>query len=240
MSTFLFSDVVAPPVPPLVQRTVALWARLWLCVWCLPLPPLRSWRSKALEACLPDIRECQTAFLKVIVSENAKRPEVWLSEACWGKASRRRRYFMVITLRLRWCQNSGVKSQILAVELCKDESLLFGGHLPLDDLGGPPWTLPVKSETKRTLWITLSDGPISANRFADSRGSPHSGESVLVPELNSIFGESSFGAWKVANRRFEAIHANRSHRANRLDSRCESPGHLRSRFFFRKTFRKIC
>ena len=49
--------------------------------------------------------------------------------------------------------------------------------------------------------------------------------------------ESRFGGLKVANRRFEAIRANRSHvmkigvfcestRPNRPDSCCESPGHL--------------
>ena len=59
-----------------------------------------------------------------------------------------------------------------------------------------------------------------------------------VPELNPLL--------KIANRRFEAIRANRSHamiffffcesiRGNRPDLRCESPGHLRSPpFFFSK------
>ena len=60
-----------------------------------------------------------------------------------------------------------------------------------------------------------------------------------------FFCESRFGVGgaKIANRRFEAIRANRSHlmkidvslridlresmRANRTDSRCELPGHLR-------------
>ena len=63
---------------------------------------------------------------------------------------------------------------------------------------------------------------------------------ALEPE--PLFCESRFGGAKIANRRFEAIRANRSHvlkiglflridlresiRTNRPDSRCESPGHL--------------
>ena len=44
------------------------------------------------------------------------------------------------------------------------------------------------------------DGPFRANHF-----------SLRVPELNLFFsGESLFGALKIANRRFEAIRANRS------------------------------
>ena len=65
-----------------------------------------------------------------------------------------------------------------------------------------------------------------------------------VPELNPFFCELRFGGLKIANRSFEAIRANRWHimkigvflridsceaiRANRPDSRCESPGHLGS------------
>ena len=72
---------------------------------------------------------------------------------------------------------------------------------------------------------------ILANRFRD-------------PELNPFFANRASGGLKIANRRFEAIGANRSHvmkiriflrihsrqsiHANRPDSRCESPGHLRS------------
>ena len=89
-------------------------------------------------------------------------------------------------------------------------------------------------------------------------GSPNCPESIFTP--GQFFG--SFDAWgsrteplflrialwgpKIANRRFKAILANRSHmlkigvflridsresiRANRPDSRCESPGHLSRRF----------
>ena len=65
-----------------------------------------------------------------------------------------------------------------------------------------------------------------------------------VPELDPFLRISIRGAKKIANRRFEAIRANRSHvmnigvllridlresiRANGPDSHCESPGHLRS------------
>ena len=68
--------------------------------------------------------------------------------------------------------------------------------------------------------------PIRANRFEHSCGS------LSRPEL--IFFESRFGGLKIANRRFEAIRANRSHDmkkgsanrfANRPDSHCESPRH---------------
>ena len=77
------------------------------------------------------------------------------------------------------------------------------------------------------------DGPIRANRFADSRES----RLILairfrVSEPNPFFCESRFGGAKIANRRFEAIRANRSHvmkigffsanRFARIDSR-ESP-----------------
>ena len=42
-----------------------------------------------------------------------------------------------------------------------------------------------------------------------------------VPELNPFYANCESEGLKFANRRFEAI------RANRLDSRRESPGHLR-------------
>ena len=86
------------------------------------------------------------------------------------------------------------------------------------------------------------DGPIRANQFADSRESLLLANRVRVPELNPFFANCAFRGLKIANRRFEAIRANRSHvmkigvflridsresiHANRLDSRCESL-HLR-------------
>ena len=87
------------------------------------------------------------------------------------------------------------------------------------------------------------DGPIRVNRFADSRESPDSRESFQGSRTEPLLCESRFGGLKMANRRLEAIRANRSNvmkievflridscesiRANRPDSRCESPGHLR-------------
>ena len=55
------------------------------------------------------------------------------------------------------------------------------------------------------------DGPIPANQFADSRESPASRESFQGSRSESLFCESRFGGLKSANRRFEAIRANRSH-----------------------------
>ena len=52
------------------------------------------------------------------------------------------------------------------------------------------------------------DGPIRANRFADSRESPDSRESFQGSRTEPLFCESRFGGLKVANRRFEAIRAN--------------------------------
>ena len=88
------------------------------------------------------------------------------------------------------------------------------------------------------------DGPIRADRFADSRESLDSRESFQGSRTEPLFCESRFGGQAIgANRRVEAIRANRLHvmkigvllridscesiRANRPDSRCESPGHLR-------------
>ena len=90
----------------------------------------------------------------------------------------------------------------------------------------------------RNLWF--SDGPIRANRFADSRNRLILAKIVSgFPSWNPFSCESCFVALKIANRRFEAIRANRSHvikmgfpcesiRANSPDSRCKSPGHLSS------------
>ena len=74
--------------------------------------------------------------------------------------------------------------------------------------------------------------PISSKSFQGSRTEPF------------FFCESRFVGLKIANRRFEAIRASRSHvmkivvflrsdlresiRVNCADSRCESPGHLRN------------
>ena len=57
------------------------------------------------------------------------------------------------------------------------------------------------------------DGPIRANRFADSRESPDSRESFQGSRTEPPFCKLRFGGGglKVANRRFEAIRANRSH-----------------------------
>ena len=90
------------------------------------------------------------------------------------------------------------------------------------------------------------DGPIGANRFADSRESPESRESFQGSRTEPLF--LRIAPWRakhfITNRRFDAIRANRSHvikiglafflridfhesiRANRPDSHCESPGHL--------------
>ena len=73
--------------------------------------------------------------------------------------------------------------------------------------------------------VEILDGPIRANRFTASRGSPDSRESFqALPELNPFFCESRFAGLKIASRRFEAIRANRSHLMKiqaflRIDSR---------------------
>ena len=58
------------------------------------------------------------------------------------------------------------------------------------------------------------DGPIRTNRFADSRESPDSRESFQGSQTEPPFfanRASGGGGVKIANRRFEAICANRSH-----------------------------
>ena len=57
------------------------------------------------------------------------------------------------------------------------------------------------------------DGLIRANRLANSRKSPDSCDRLRVPKLNLVFVHraSGGGGVKIANRRFEAIRANRSH-----------------------------
>ena len=61
------------------------------------------------------------------------------------------------------------------------------------------------------LGIRCVDGPIRANRFADSRESPDSRESLQGSRTEPLFfANRASGGWKIANRRFEAIRANRS------------------------------
>ena len=49
------------------------------------------------------------------------------------------------------------------------------------------------------------DSQIRANRFADSRESPDSRESVQSSRTEPLFCESHFWGLKIANRGFEAI-----------------------------------
>ena len=71
-----------------------------------------------------------------------------------------------------------------------------------------PCTVPSRESGNGSLGL---DGPIRANRFADSRGSPDSRESLQGSQTEPLFCESRFGGLKIANRRFEEIRANRSH-----------------------------
>ena len=69
------------------------------------------------------------------------------------------------------------------------------------------------------------DGPVRSNLFADSRESPNSRESFQGSRTEPLFRESRFGGPKIANRRFEAIHENRSMKIGvflRIDS-CDLP-----------------
>ena len=68
------------------------------------------------------------------------------------------------------------------------------------------------------------DGPIRANRFADSRESPDSRESFQGPRTEPLFLRIALRGQNILNRRFEAIRANRSHAMKkriclRIDSR---------------------
>ena len=70
------------------------------------------------------------------------------------------------------------------------------------------------SHSTLSMYICHLDGPIHADRFADSRESPDSRESFQgsrTAELNPCFANRAFGGLKIANRRFEAIRVNRSH-----------------------------
>ena len=60
---------------------------------------------------------------------------------------------------------------------------------------------------KKQIPLTVLDGPARANRFADPRGSPDSCESLQGFRSEPLFCGSRFRALKIANRRFEAIHA---------------------------------
>ena len=55
------------------------------------------------------------------------------------------------------------------------------------------------------------DGPIRANRFADSRKSLDARESLQGSRTEPLFCESRFGGLSIAHCRFEAICPNRSH-----------------------------
>ena len=72
---------------------------------------------------------------------------------------------------------------------------------------------PVDSQLRaqRTKQPSQSlEGPIRANRFADSRESPDSRESFQSSPTEPLFCESRFVGLKLANRGSEAIRANRS------------------------------
>ena len=95
--------------------------------------------------------------------------------------------------------------------------------------------IPKKRRTRFESAIGTLDGPIRANRFADSRESPDSRESSRGSRTEPLFFcKSRFRGLKIANHSFEAIRANRWHamkigflfsvnRFVRIDSR-ESPG----------------
>ena len=87
-----------------------------------------------------------------------------------------------------------------------------------------------KSELPKTLndfvfGIADLDGPIPANRFADSRESPDSRESFQGSRTEPLLCESRFGALEIVSRRFEVIRANRSNvtKINFIDSRAIAP-----------------
>ena len=65
------------------------------------------------------------------------------------------------------------------------------------------------------------DGPIRANRFAESLESPGSCESSQGSRTEPLFCELRFGALTLANRRFEAIRANHSN-VMKIGFSCES------------------
>ena len=71
---------------------------------------------------------------------------------------------------------------------------------------GAFWETPLE-----TLQASPRDGEIRANLRIDSGESPDSRGSSRGSRTESLFCESRFGGLKIANRRFEAIRANRSH-----------------------------
>ena len=93
----------------------------------------------------------------------------------------------------------------------------------------PSFALAKRGPSKPSKNLGNLDGPIRASRFADSRESLDSRESFQGSRTEPLFfGESRLGGGlKIANRRFEAIRANRAHVGKmsfflRIDSR-ESP-----------------
>ena len=76
--------------------------------------------------------------------------------------------------------------------------------------------------------VARTDSQIRANRLILANR-------LRVPELSPFFLRIALRGQKIANHRFEAIRANRSHimkigvflRIDSRESRCESPGHLR-------------
>ena len=62
----------------------------------------------------------------------------------------------------------------------------------------------------RTSFFIL-DGPIRTNRFADSRESSDSRESVQGSRTEALVCKSHLGGLKITNCRFEATRANRLH-----------------------------
>ena len=91
---------------------------------------------------------------------------------------------------------------------------MFQAWSPRQVLQSPPLPISPLLQTLKILpRIWDLDGPNRANRFADSRESPDSRESFQGSRTEPFFCESRFGGGglKIANRRFEAIRANRWH-----------------------------
>ena len=96
----------------------------------------------------------------------------------------------------------------------------------VDALGQAPVVAVVLPQCRNLMYSKTGvvynlDGLIRANRFADSRASLDSRESFQGSLTEPLFCESRFGGLKIANRRFEAIRANRSH-VMKIGVFCES------------------
>ena len=157
------------------------------------------------------------------------------------------------SFRKAWQGGGGASVLFLSVSFLRRGRGIRTGPLASSSLGCLFRPLKPRSEPLRasirgpmspyTLWrFRTLDGPIRANRFADSRESPDSRESSRGSRSEPLFCKSRFRGLKIANRSFEAIRANRWHvmkivfflridscesiRASRPNSRCESPGHL--------------